>query len=242
MKLSAILLLLITGACAQDPADPAYPLSTPGATGASGGGGGGGNARVSGRVCVLADPQIMSACAINGAQGLSVALGSATATTSADGTFTIDRDPTLPATTPISVTGNTIVQSNATLATGNGPTVIPAMTTQLYDNMTLATGITPAENTGAIVANVATGEGLPATGITATSTPTGTAGPFFDATGESPWSLNATGARGIVYFPNVTTTGPSSLTFTDPTTAGETTVDGIQVVNGGITYVDASLQ
>jgi hypothetical protein len=43
-----------------------------------------------------------------------------------------------------------------------------------------------------------------------------------------------------VFLPGVTA-GPASVTFSDLASASETTVDGIQVVDGGITFVDAVL-
>jgi len=246
MKLSACLLLLLVGCTEQD--GPKYDISTPSGPGGNGSPSGSGTAaRISGRVCVLADPQILDACSIKGAGGLTVAMGSATATTSADGSFTIEPTPNEgnggsggTATAPFSVTGTGIVPSQRAMA-ANGSTIIPVMSNDLYNQMVLATGITTEPDTGSVLASITTPTGFPKPGITATADPALAAGPYFDATGTSPWTLNATGARGVAYFPNISTLGPSSLTFTDPTTGGETTVDGIQVVNGGITYIDATL-
>ena len=236
MKLSAILLVLISGCMSND--DPGYPVATSGGTASGGGGSGTSTPRVSGRVCVLADPQLMSACAITGASGLTVAMGSATATTSADGSFELTPTDAVTPTTNLAVTGTGIVPSQATV---NNTNIIPVMNQELFDQMVLATGITTEPQTGTIIANVVNGQGEPAMGLTATSTPTGTVGPFFDGTGATPWTLDETGARGVAYFPNVSSSGTTSLTFTDPSTENETTVDGIQVVNGGITYVDTTL-
>jgi hypothetical protein len=235
MKLSACLLLLLVGCTDAD--GPKYEVVAPSGTGTTGGGGTS-TAKVTGRVCVLADPQLLTACSISGGGGLSVTQGSATATTANDGSFSFEPDGTSPANTPISVTGTGVVASQAS---AGGQNIVPVMSNDMYNRMVLATGITITPDSGAILANVANSAGVSATGITATSNPTGTSGPFFDGTGESPWSLDATGARGVAFFPNVTTQGPTSLTFTDPTTAGETTVDGVQVVDGGITYVDVAL-
>jgi hypothetical protein len=234
MKLSAILLLLITGCMSPD--DPGYPIETPSGPGSSGGGTSSSASRVSGRVCVLADPTLMSACAINGASGLTVAMGSATTTTNTDGTFSLTSNDPVSATTNLAITGAGIVPSQATV---NSTNIVPVMNQQLWDNMVLATGISPEPQTGTIIANVVNGQGEPAMGVGATSSPTGTAGPFFDGTGATPFTLDATGARGVVMFPNVATGGPTSLTFSNA--QNESTVDGIQVVDGGITFVDARL-
>jgi hypothetical protein len=238
MKLSACLLLLLVGCTDQD--GPKYDISTPSGAGAGTDPSGGGTAaRITGRVCVLADAQILNACAIKGAGGLGVAMGASTTTTNPDGSFTLQTDGTAnPATTPIAVSGAGIVPSQAAVSETN---IVPVMSNDLFNQMVLATGIETESNSGAIMATVDTNAGLPATGITASANPALAAGPFFDSTGESPWTLDATGARGVAFFPNVSTLGPTSLKFTDPTTAGETTVDGIQVVDGGITFVDATL-
>jgi len=238
MKLSACLLLLLVGCTEQD--GPKYDINTPGGPGGTGSPSGSGTAaRISGRVCVLADPQILDACSLHGAGGLTVGMGSATATTSADGSFTIEPGATTDiTTTPLSVSGAGVVPSQRTVGAGN---IVPVMSNDLFNQMVLATGITTEPSSGSILATVTTSGGVPARGITATSNPTLAAGPFFDSTGTSPWTLDSTGARGVVFFPNVSTLGPTGLTFTDPTTGGETTVGGVQVVDGGITYVDATL-
>ena len=115
---------------------------------------GGRAARISGRVCVLADPQILDACSIKGAGGLSVNMGAATATTTADGSFTIEPDATTNiATTPISVTGAGVVASQTSV---RGSNIVPVMTKDLFDQMALATGITTETDSGAIMATVDT--------------------------------------------------------------------------------------
>jgi hypothetical protein len=235
MKLSAILLLLITGCTSAD--DPGYPIETPSGPGSGGGGTGTSASRISGRVCVLADPTLMSACAITGASGLTVSSGSATTTTAADGTFTLESNDAVTPTTNLAVTGTGVVPSQVAV---NGTNIVPVMNQQLFDNMVLETGITTEPQTGTIIASVVNGQGEPAMGVTATSMPTGTVGPFFDGTGSTPFTLDTTGARGVAMFPNVATGGPTTLTFSNA--QNESTVDGIQVVDGGITFVDSTLQ
>jgi hypothetical protein len=188
---------------------------------------------------VLADPQILDACSIKGGGGLTVAMGTATATTTADGSFTIEPDATTNiATTPISVTGPGVVASQTSV---HGSNIVPVMSNDLFNQMVLATGITTESNAGAILATIDTNAGLAASGVTASANPALAVGPFFDSTGTSPWTLDATGARGVAFFPNVSTAGPTTLTFSNAATGGETTIDGVQVVDGGITYVDATL-
>src|SRR5437879_12702520 len=64
---------------------------------------------ISGRVCLATDPRKLTGCATSGAGGFTVQLGSAAATTGADGKFTIAS----PSMTNLvwNVTGTTIVSS-----------------------------------------------------------------------------------------------------------------------------------
>jgi len=187
-----------------------------------------------GRVCLLADPRILNGCAITGAGGFVVALGSSSGVTSADGTFRVPV-PTSPA--PIfTVTGAGIVPVSQPIAAVN---TIPVMTQDLFGQVLAANGITLTQGSGSILASVVDRGGNPVIGATATSTPSPAFGPFFDGTTPTAWTLNGTGARGVVLFPGVVS-GPASTTF-DLGSTGESTVDGIQVVDGGITIVDAVL-
>jgi hypothetical protein len=135
-----------------------------------------------GRVCVV-DDVFTRACAVTGADGLTVALGDQTTITNIDGSFAIT-------------------------------------------------------NTGSILATLTRG-GVPVSGVTATSLPTPAFGPFFDGTEPTPWSINATGVQGTVWFPGINA-GPADLTFVTGT-GGEAIVGGVQVVNGGITMVETTL-
>ena len=54
------------------------------------------------------------------------------------------------------------------------------------------------------------------------------------------WNSRGTGTSGIVFFPGLTTLGPASLNFAG-SQGQESTVDGVQVFDGGITFVSAPL-
>src|SRR5574338_88490 len=107
-------------------------------------------------------------------------------------------------------------------------------------NLTVSLGDQTAvtADTGTFFATLVRG-GQPVSGATATSTPSPAFGPFFDSTQPAPWSLNATGASGIVFFPGVVA-GPADLTF-NTLTGGSAIVGGVQVINGGITMVETIL-
>ena len=46
--------------------------------------------------------------------------------------------------------------------------------------------------------------------------------------------------RGVIWVPGVAL-GPTQLTFDDVATSGSTTVDGVRVIDGGITIMSAVL-
>src|ERR1041385_5413432 len=195
---------------------------------------GGTGARINGRVCMLGDPRALGECADTGAGGLVVTLGGSTATT-ADNRAFVMAQPELPGALSFSVTGDNIISSSQVFAPTN---TIPVLNADLFGQLLADNGITLSQGSGSIFASVLTRGGMPAQGVTAASTPSPAFGPFFDGTTPTAWTLNGTGARGVVFFPGVTL-GGTNLTFTDLATSNETTVDGVQVVDGGITFVDA---
>jgi hypothetical protein len=228
MKTLALAVLLV--AC-TDRADDDYPVlpghgfGVPGET----------SGAISGRVClIMADPRALATCADTGADNITVALGGVTTTTGANGAFTLV--PPAASNLVFTVSGPSIVTSSQIFSPTN---VIPAINADLFEEVLAANGIVLTPGSGSIFGSVLA-RGVPAAGVTAASTPSPAFGPFFDGTTPTSFTLNATGARGVVFLPGVTV-GPASLTLSDLSTETETTVDGIQVVDGGITFVDAVL-
>ena len=115
---------------------------------------------------------------------------------------------------------------------------IPVLRQQAFNELLTQNGITTLSGTGSVFATLVRG-GTPVSGATATSTPSPAFGPFFDTTQPAPWSLNATGASGIVWFPGLVA-GPADLSF-NTLTGGSAIVGGVQVINGGITMVETVL-
>ncbi|HEY5926790.1 MAG TPA: hypothetical protein VIV11_34120 [Kofleriaceae bacterium] len=185
-----------------------------------------------GRVCVV-DDFFSTTCATRGADGLTVILGDQITTTNADGTFAI---------TPAFGTGLSFLVNGADIVTTTQALTpaarIRVMRQQLFADMMTANGIIGTVGTGSIFATLVRG-GLPVQGAIATSTPSPAFGPFFDGTQPAPWALDATGARGIVWFPGMVA-GPADLSF-NTLTGGEAIVGGVQVINGGITMVETIL-
>lgn len=230
MKCLAFLAFGALAACASSGED--YPITT------QGGGGGGTStaATIAGRVCLVNDVRNLTTCADTGAGGLTVSIGNGTATTNANGEFVMNT-PTSGNTSLVSVTGNGILTSNQTL-TANAQ--IPVIQQALFDQMMAQNGITTTAGSGSIIANVVRG-GEPVSGVVATATPSPAFGPFYDGTSPTAWTLNPTGQTGVVWFPGAATTMPVNVTFTDPATQSETTVGGVQVIDGGVTFVEGVL-
>jgi hypothetical protein len=226
--MKSLALILIVAGCAADAGDD-FPLLTGGdslpAPGQSG--------VVSGRVCVITDPRNLTGCAASGAGGFTVSLAGSTATTGTDGSFRLAAPPTA---SEVSVTGAGIVPTQISMSSA---TSIPVLRADLFAQMMAANGITPSSGSGSILGTVVRG-GVPVPGVMVDVTPTPAFRPMFDGATPTAFTLDATGARGVIWVPGVAL-GPTQLTFRDLATSGETTVNGVQVVNGGITIMDAVL-
>jgi hypothetical protein len=232
MKLA--ILLVLGSACASS-GDDSYPILTEGEGGFPVGGVTTESGTVQGRICMIVDPRFLDACTATGAGGLTVTLGETSTVTAASGTFTLARPKTMPANATLMVSGSTIVPS---LVPATAPALIPVVNTALFTEMLTANDVMLATGTGSVIAGLTTAGGAPVTGAAATSTPTGAFGPFFDGTTATGFTLTGTGLRGITWFPGVPV-GIASLSFMSGGT--ESTVSGIQVVDGGITFVDSVL-
>jgi hypothetical protein len=227
-------LLLVCAACREDV--EMFPIS-PG-----GGGGGGttfvdaavdapagdGGTMLTGRVCLINDPRNPTACAATGAGNLSVMLGSQTATTAADGAFTITRPAGAGLVWRVSGTGTI---SSALLASSGA--TIPALDQTIYQQMIAASSAPSGDNTGAIIAKL-THNGVAITGAVATTTPAPLGDVFYDGASIDQWDLTSTGSFGVVWVPGLDA-GTVSMQV------GNATVTGIPVFADTITYVFAEL-
>lgn len=231
-----LVLLLALAAC--HPSDendfPVVPQGGP-----APGGAGGSTVVIVGRVCVLTDPRVFTSCVDTGAQNITVTVGNQVTTTAVDGSFVINT-PTATADagpTTITVSGVGIIPSSQTLTPA---AVVPALREELFSRVLAANGIVLTPGSGSIMATVVR-NGQPVRGVTAISTPSPAFGPFFDGTTPTAFTLNGTGAEGVVFLPGLSPTTPVDLTFNDIATATETTVGGVQVINGGITFTEGIL-
>jgi hypothetical protein len=198
-----------------------------------------GGARVLGRVCVASDLRAM-ACSTGGAGGFTVAAGTVSTQTAADGTFELTAPTTTDATFTVTSAGPAggirLVPTSSAFSTN---VIVPAIDADVFARMLSSNGILLDDGTGTVIARV-TRNGVPVSGVTASSSVTSPFGPFFDGTSADVFGLDGTGAFGTVIFPGLTA-GTTDLTFDHVLGGLETTVNGVQVRNGGITVIDADL-
>jgi hypothetical protein len=231
--LAALALLAPLGACKEAPEEN-FPIS-PG--GGSGTGGqftpdaavtGDGGMTITGRVCLLIiDPQTLMTCAANGAGNITVTLGTSTALTADDGSFTIVR--------PADTTGLTWFVSGggvqrSALAFGT-LTTLPAIDANEYEIMLASINTIVGTGNGSIIMRVASG-GFPVQGATVAIS-TAQSGIFYDGPSDVEWQTLATGPAGVAWAPSVTA-GTASAVITVGAT--QTNVTGIQVFPDTVTF------
>lgn len=232
-----VLVLVVAASCKSEMKD--YPV---GGGGFSGGGGGlhvdaptdgSGSGSNMARACVLTSPRDLTSCAATGAAGLTVTLGTQTATTADDGSFTI----TAPTGTNVvwDVQGSTVVESVTPYA---GQTKISVITSQMFTDLQSYVGQPMVAGSGGLLVRVTRG-GAAVTGETAVVTPTNGVGAYYDGTTDQVWTQIGTGGFGTVFVPN-TPAGTATLKLSAGGTV-QATLGAIPIVSGGMTFVVAEL-
>jgi hypothetical protein len=257
MKL-AVLVLLAACHQATDAGDD-YPVSSGGGGpvvvggGGGGGGGRGGDAgtdgstsdagiALQGRVCLLTDLRRVgdhTACAGIGAKDLTVTLGTRTAKTSDDGSFTIV------APQGGGFTWHVIgAQLTPSVMPFGADYTIPAVSDVVYSELLSTNQVTLGDQQGSIVVRVVRGL-APVAGVTATSSPASNRLALYDGNSAAIWTENrvGTGPRGIAWFADVplAAVGPT-LAAIALTPRGAGSVPTVTVENQAITFVTIDLQ
>ncbi len=179
------------------------------------------------RVCVILDPRNPAACATGNAAGIMVTLGTSTATTASDGSFTI----AAPTTSNLFWTAS---------APGFVPTVmpfgtvhlLPILTAERYNDLLLDNGVVLQAGQGSLFVRVVSGSAS-ASGVTATVEPASLFGPLYDGASALIWDRDATGAGGMVWIPDALA-GTATLTLANPSTSPVTL--SLPVTEGAITF------
>jgi hypothetical protein len=189
---------------------------------------------IMGRVCLLTDVRDMDDCATTGASGLTVRLGTASAVTTADGSFSIAGQMT--AGLVWRVTGPNIVSSFEVLADYQ----IPAITTSAFAAM--KAGSSPAvmevPGEGSLMIYVSK-NGAGAVGEIATPADTSPAFYFayYDGATQAAWEQDSTGAEGAIWIPGIDV-GSVSYNISGPAGDGTGTAP---IFDGGITFANVIL-
>jgi len=188
---------------------------------------GGMSSMLTGRVCLLSDARQPSSCAGSGADGFTVTLGSQTATTASDGSFTMTR----PSGTGLvwKVSGTGIEPSAMRLSSG---TTIPAIQSLLYGDMIAAMNAVVSVETGAIIARL-TKANAAITDAVVVASPTPDSETYYDGLGVTDWDFDSTGSFGVVWISSIAS-GTASLTVDNG--SAQNTVGGIPVFAGTITF------
>ena len=226
--MKTLALLCVFGACTDQVPDD-YPVAindtnVPPSTG-------GGNPNlISGRVCMSDSMIDLGNCSTAGVGGLEVSIGSSSATTNDDGSFTIDR-PT-GSLLAFTVTGEGVVPTTTPFSPSQ---TIPAIDADVFARTMTSNGIELEDGAGIIRGSVVRA-GEPLSGVTVSSAPVASFDPFFDGD-PSGFDPDGTGSRGVFFVPGVTF-GNASLTLNDPL-GNSTLVNGVSVINGGVTILDS---
>ena len=190
---------------------------------------------VSGRVCLLVDPRFSTMCETTiDLSSITITLGDVTTRASADGAFSFHASP-VGTNLAFTLAGPTIMRTTV----GFSPnTVLPVLSQSLYNQMLNSIGFTPQSPNGGVLAFVSQG-GTPLANVSAVATPTGVTGPFYDGNSGLTWNGISTGVAGAMWLPGQAP-GPTVLGLHDLTDNTEQNVEGIQVIDGGITMVNTA--
>ncbi len=199
-------------------------------------------AKFNGRVCLVSDPRVLTqivsatACASTGAGGFTVKLGTATATTNTDGTFTIDAPDGPAGSALFHVTGGAIVEMYM-FATDFE---IPAITKTQYAQMLTDSNVRLVPGEGSVIAQVVHNDAAIAS-VTATASPVANA-TLFDGSTATAWSMgSATGSFGAIWLAGLDQ-GDGAVALTTVYNGVTLTSAAQPVFDGAITFVDVVYQ
>ena len=188
-----------------------------------------GNTTINGKVCLLlSSPHTLATCATTAAGGISVTLGSAMATTSDYGSFTLMK----PANTTNLFWRVSALGLEASAIKYGTTTTLPAIDSASYQEMVASTGATIGAGTGALMMRI-TRQGFAVAGATLAA-PSADSGIYYDGPSQTEWQQISTGTFGVAWAPSIAT-GTPSLTITSGST--DTVVMGQSVFADTITFV-----
>lgn len=189
-------------------------------------------ASIDGRVCVVVDMRSLTSCLDSGAGGITVTLGTKTATTANDGSFLIE--------TP---SGSQLVWRASGLdivpsVMAFGPsTSIPAVGIQTYSDILGANSVVLQSGQGSIVARIVR-NGSPVVGATMSTSPVPQYATKYDGPTATAWTELKTAAAGVAWIPGAQAT-MNTVTVSPMTGTGANTM--LPVEDGAITFATFDL-
>lgn len=235
------LLAAATAFTACSPASDKLPVTGGGGGGGTGGHGSGvldaaadavGDGGTTGRVCLLADPRMLDSCASTGAGGLTVTLGSGSATTADDGTFSLVVTPSSDLVWQAS--GSAIMTS---LVPYGPSTTIPALSTTTYEDLTTGNGVVPVAGEGDVFVQISEG-GSALAGAKVSVSPPPAYAPYYDSSSSTTWNQNFTGMYGVAWVPGIGS-GTATVTVTPPSGSGSAFMVSGPVGDQTLTFITA---
>jgi hypothetical protein len=187
---------------------------------------------INGRVCLINDPRKPTECAGSGADGLTVTLGTETATTAADGSFTIMTEGGTGLVWR--VTGQDVIYASAMQV--STVHLIPAIGLQLYEDMVTTNQAVAGDGSGAIIARLTSG-GAGVSGLQAATEPASPGLVYYDGASAANFDTTATASFGVIWAPGLT---PGSVTLT-LSGSQDKTLAGIPVYADTVTFVLAAI-
>src|ERR1700690_806018 len=237
-NLVVVAVLLATGCKVDHPGFP--PIG-----GGGGGGGGGGEAdayiadapdggagTLNGRVCVASDARQLDVCDTTGADGFTVKLGTAPATTAANGDFSIASQ--LGTDLVWVVTGTNMTTSLMPFGAVNQ---IPMLSASTFNMVAGGSGVIVVAGTGGVIAHTVHG-GAPLADVVATDTDENVGYYYDSATSSTQWVVNnatGTGSYGDVWLPNL---GVATTTVNlTPMGGSATAIPNVPVAPDALTFI-----
>jgi hypothetical protein len=188
--------------------------------------------QINGRVCLVTDLRAPLACAATGAAGITVTLGTRTATTAADGSFKIA------APSGTGLVWRTSASDLVTMLTPFGvSTTIPSITLDAWSDILNSNGVMLVTGEGSIIARVVKGTTLQM-GARAASTPAARFATLYDGPTALAWRDVSTGPAGTAWIPGAPV-GANTLQITPA--AGTGAMQSVPVEDQAITYVTVDL-
>jgi hypothetical protein len=252
MKRAVLLLVVACQACQASGSDDDYPIRPGGGGGpvAEGSGGGGvdagvddggvvdsdGGVALTGKVCLLVDLRRLTLCDDRNARGLTVTLGTRTATTTDNGAFTITAPRGSGFTWRVtSSVRDRLVTSLTPFGTDN---IIPAIETETYRSLLSSNQLLLGDQEGSVVMRVLSGTTRVSALQIDPDRPV-----LYDGADADTWDTTQTqtGPLGVVWFPGVSLTfNPATITLIPQGGTAVTTTATIE--NQAITFLTQDLQ